>query len=191
MHLTGMTRAAYFSVNKNDDSIYMERVDHDKEAAAALLERARSVITSAEPPPRLSEDPDWWQCRGCQYHGICHGPEAPLVNCRTCAHSTPVLDGKHGEWRCERGHSLIVDLPKNGCVEHRYIPVLLEKFAEPVDADGDRVEYRNKLTGAMFSNGELSSAEIRAVKDKAMLGQERVDQTIRTLREEFGGVYAG
>ncbi len=191
MHLTGMTRAAYFSVNKNDDSIYMERVEHDKDGAEALLERALSVITSAEPPPRLSEDPDWWQCRGCHFHGICHGTDAPLVNCRTCAHSTPVLDGKHGEWRCERGHSLIIDLPKNGCADHRYIPVLLEKFAEPVDASDNSVEYRNTTTGLRFSNGELSSTEIRACKDKAMLGQERVDPTLRQLREDFGATYAG
>ena len=191
MHLTDMVRAAYISVNKNDDSIYLERVEHDKDAAEALLERARNVITSPEPPPRINEDAEWFQCKMCRFSSICHGTAAPLVNCRTCAHSTPVLDGKVGEWKCERGYSLIKDLPKNGCVEHRYIPILLERFAEPVDADGASVTYRNKLTGLPFSNGELASTEIRALADKKMLGQERVDPTIKMLREEFGGVYAG
>ena len=190
MHLTGMKRAAYVSVNKNDDSIYLERIEHDKDAAEALVERARRIITSAEPPPRINDDPEWFQCKMCRFSGICHGTDAPLVNCRTCAHSTPVLDGKPGEWRCERGHSLIIDLPKNGCAEHRYIPILLEKFAEPVDAGDNFVEYRNRLTGVQFNNGELASTEIRACKDKAMLGQERVDPDLKALREEFGGVYA-
>lgn len=186
-----LDRGVYFSIDKATDSIYMERIELDKDRAHQLLERAHYVITSAEPPPRLSEDAEHHVCRFCEFAGICHGTDAPLVNCRTCAHSTPLPTGENGRWDCARGRAEIHSRPKAGCKEHRYIPILLERFAEPVDADGTNVEYRNKLTGERFSNGELSSAEIRACADKRMLGQERIDPTIKELREEFGGAYAG
>lgn len=226
MHLTGMKRAAYISVNKNSDEIYLERIEHDKEAAVALIERANRVINSPEPPPRISEDAEWWQCKSCRFAGICHGTDVPLVNCRTCAHSTPISDGNSAPWTCairrtewkeygtekrhlglyhgerwikwlkqdekrEHDQAISVEEQRAGCVDHRYIPTLLEKFADQVDVAGTNVEYQNRLTGTLFSNGELSSAEIRALNDKAMLGQERVDPVLKRLRNEFGGTYAG
>jgi CRISPR/Cas system-associated exonuclease Cas4 (RecB family) len=196
MLLGELTRAVYISVNKNDDSLHVERVELEKDLAQAALERVGRIIFAAEPPPRISDDRDWWQCKSCSYFESCHGTDAPLVNCRTCAHSTPERDGG---WSCAAGRPEIGKQPKVGCGKHRFIPVLLSNFAEPVDASGGRVRYRNRLTGAEFVNGDLtrdesldlSSVEIRAVRDKAMLGQERVDPTIRELREEFGGMYAG
>lgn len=192
MLLGELKRACYISVNKNSDDIYLERIEIDKEAAQKLVDRVGMIIFSSEPPPRISEDADWWQCRNCTYRDNCHGTDAPLVNCRTCAHSTPESVEGMPIWRCEIsdcGGELMTADPRKGCPSHRYIPALLEKFAEPVDASGNAVEYRNKLTGATFSNGELSSAEIRACTDKKMLGQERVDPNLKQLREEFGGVY--
>ena len=57
MHLTDMTRAVYLMVNKNDDSIYTERVHYDKAKALALIEKAQTVIDAPEPLERISEDP--------------------------------------------------------------------------------------------------------------------------------------
>lgn len=189
MLLSELTRAVYISVNKNDDAIYLERVRLDKERAQALLDRAGGIIFSTEPPPRISDSREWWQCASCKYVEHCHGTAAPLVNCRTCAHSTPLTDGR---WLCEKHKARLGETAQRaGCTSHRYIPALLERFAEMVDADGESVEYRNKLTGATFSNGELSSAEIRACQDKAMLGQERVDPALKELRQQFGGTYVG
>ncbi len=192
MHLTGMERALYVSVNKNTDESYIERVHYDKDFAQAALERVEKIIFSPEPPPRISEDPAWYECKLCTYHPLCHGTTAPLVNCRTCAHSTPQAEGG---WRCERGNDEVHDAPKAGCAEHRYIPMLLERFAEQVDADEkhNKVTYRSKITGAEFVNGagrnHCTSQEIRDLEDKAMLGQERVDDTVRGLRR-MGGRYA-
>jgi hypothetical protein len=131
----------------------------------------------------------------CEFRGLCHSTTAPLVNCRTCAHSTPEEDGT---WSCAREELEVASSPKAGCSEHRYIPILLDRFAELADADDLRnlVMYRNKVTGAEFVNGFgssdfVSSAEIRALADKSMLGQECSDPTIKELRKDFGGVYAG
>ncbi len=37
-----------------------------------ILERARRIAQSKNPPERLSNRPDHWQCKMCQYTGECH-----------------------------------------------------------------------------------------------------------------------
>lgn len=188
MALAEIDRGVYVSVCKDNDSIYLERVHLDKEHAAKVIKRAERIIFASEPPPRISEDADYYVCRYCEFKDICHGTAAPLVNCRTCAHSTPLPDGG---WGCAKENVPVIESrPRLGCGDHRFIPILLEKFSEPIDADGGSVTYRNKLTGETFVNGELSSAEIRACSDKRMLGQERIDPVIKQLREKFGATYA-
>jgi len=161
--LTGMTRANYIAVCKDDDSIYHERVHADPDEGQALLQRAESVVFAPEPPPRISQDPSWFQCYGCQHHGLCHGATVPLVHCRTCAHATPAPDG---QWLCEFHNSYLTEaVQRVGCSDHRFIPVLLERIGELVDASQEQnwVRYRRK-DGSVLINGEegMSSAEIAA-----------------------------
>jgi hypothetical protein len=74
---------------------------------------------------------------------------------------------------------------KEGCQEHRYIPILLANFAEMLDGNSEQnwVKYRNTLTGAEFYNGDLSSAEIHACQDKRAIG----DAGVQSFRHGFGG----
>jgi hypothetical protein len=173
MGLTGMDRALYFAVCKNDDSIYTERVEFDSVEFAKIMERAERVIKAAEPPLRCSNDPSWYVCKMCDFHPMCHGEEAPDVNCRTCAHSTPVTDIEGGAWDCkEFGQvGLIAQRESHRCSSHRYIPILLERFATQKDyANGDVVYEQEHGT---FANGQgqgaLSSLEIKACEQKVML----------------------
>ena len=190
MGLRELSRALYFAVNKNTDEIYTERVKFDKVAFAKIMERAVSVITSPEPPEKISEDAAWWQCKGCQFAAQCHGTAAPLVNCRTCAHSTPDVNQDGGVWVCERYRAPIPDYQQRiGCPEHRYIPILLRNFGEMVDANTEAnwVEYQNKATGKRFWNGDLSSQEIRACQDKRILGDEGMAEFRREFKAEVIG----
>lgn len=185
MHLADLDRALYFAVNKDTDAIYTERVEHDKTAAQELVDRAERVIRAAEPPPRISDDPAWFECKFCRFRPLCHGTAAPEANCRTCAHATPLMEG-NGWWRCAR-HDGEIGLrnQRQGCKDHRYIPPLLSTFAEPADMEGDGVRYRMKDGGGEFVNGAPSagftSAEIRAAQDKRAL----VDSDVRDLRQQF------
>lgn len=171
MGLRGYERAAYFAVCKETDEIYMERVHFDRTEFDRLMKRAESIVFASEPPERISNDATWWQCKMCQFHGQCHGTSAPIVNCRTCAHSTPE---QSGTWSCARNQQEIKLVPKQGCADHRHIPIMLRNFAEMTDANSEQnwVQYRNTLTGATFWNGDLSSQEIRNCQDKRMLGDE-------------------
>ena len=184
MHLTEMTRAAYIVVCKETDDLYFERVEYDEAFALGLIERAGRVIFAAEPPARISTDPDWWECKTCLFFEHCHGTAAPAVSCRTCVHVTPMPDGT---WRCElHDKTLSVDEQRMGCADHRFIPALLANFAELLDAENNNVRYRNKLTGVEFVNGDrpgYSSAEIAACADKRALGDDEID----ALRDEFDG----
>jgi hypothetical protein len=173
MGLTGMDRAVYMAVNKNDDTLYVERVEFDKAAFDKLRERAERVITAAEPPQKLSNDPSWWTCKMCDFHDHCHGEKAPAVNCRTCCHSTPEMDGD-GKWSCASMQSEIGLIGQRiGCDSHRYIPILLQNFATQTDyVDGD-VMYTG-LDGVAFGNGDnpgsLKSKDIRNLQDKSLIG---------------------
>lgn len=173
MGLAGMERAMYLCVNKNTDEIYTERVRFDHAEFDRLMQRAERVITAAEPPLRCSDDPSWYVCKMCDFHSICHGQDAPEVNCRTCAHATAELDGD-ARWSCTRwACDIPEDAQRKGCSEHRYIPILLERFATQKDVvDGD-VMYQTPA-GGVFANGEpnngaLASTEIFGCESKAML----------------------
>jgi hypothetical protein len=173
MGYTGMERALYMAVNKNTDELYAERVDFDPVEFAKLKARAERVIRAAEPPLRVSNDPSWFVCKMCDFHAHCHGEAAPAVNCRTCAHATPFMDGDDGEWICEaKTNTITVETQRTGCGQHRYIPILLEKFATQKDYVNGDVVYSTP-TGDFANgdpaNGALASQEIRDCQQKVML----------------------
>jgi hypothetical protein len=173
MGYTGMERALYMAVNKNTDELYAERVDFDPVEFAKLKARAERVIRAAEPPLRVSNDPSWFVCKMCDFHEHCHGEAAPAVNCRTCAHATPEMDGE-ARWSCaQHGDEAWkhVSMAK-GCKSHRYIPILLERFATQKDYVNGDVVYTTPtgdFANGEPSNGALASQEIRACEQKVML----------------------
>lgn len=182
MGLTGMERAFYLVENKDTSALYQERVHFDAVEFYRLRARALRVITAAEPPPRLSADPAWFACKWCHFHAQCHGTDAPGVNCRTCAHSTPELDGD-ARWSCALHKRDIGGIGAQlvGCEGHRYIPILLERIGEQTGAadepDGNAaVSYRTPA-GEVFVNGappNFASAEIAAARYKSELGSPDV-----------------
>ncbi|WP_419833513.1 hypothetical protein [Endozoicomonas atrinae] len=180
-----LTRAFYIAVNKNTDELYGERIRLDPEAGKGIIERADAIIASDRPLQKIHEDPSWYQCKFCNHHGVCHGEEAPVVNCRTCMHSTPV---DNGEWHCVR-HDMEIPraVQKTGCELHLYNPYLLEQFAEPVDSGEYWIRYRLKSTGEEFvtgtDRGQFSSHEIKAVEDKSLL----TDEKLNGLKDQFDG----
>lgn len=173
MGYTGMDRAMYMAVNKNTDDLYTEWVHFDPVEFAKLKARAERVITANEPPLRISNDPSWFVCKMCDFHEHCHGEAAPAVNCRTCAHSTAELGGD-SKWSCQMDGGLPdVVFQRHGCKSHRYIPILLEKFATQTDYVNGDVVYTD-AAGLKFANGEgpgaLTSQEIRTAESKSLLG---------------------
>lgn len=162
MHGTGIDRALYVAVCKDNDRIYTERVRYDKEAAEKLVARGKRVALSERMPPPISTDPSWFQCKFCDAHSFCHETHLTKhVNCRTCAHATPKDDST---WHCERYDSPIeVEYQHQGCQAHTLHPDLVpwRMF------DGGDWTAVYEVNGKKVKNGEgkISSAELIANAD--------------------------
>lgn len=196
MAWTGMLRALYMAVCKDDDRLHLERVDYDADAAEALFAKAQRVIDAAEPPPRVSDDPAWYECKWCDYADLCHGQAVPVPHCRTCLHATPE---PNGTWSCARHQAgdIPIQWQKRGCDAHRYIPALLSNWAEVVDADEENnlVAYALRGERGTFVNGpppdHVSSAEIHAAQDKRALCAVTSEPDLAALRAEYGATIVG
>lgn len=176
MGYTGMERAAYMAVNKDTDELYFERIDFDPIEFAKIKARAERIIRSAEPPLRISNDPSFYQCKFCDHWDVCHGVKAPAVSCRTCAHSTPEMDGDR-RWSCQAfGMDIDLDSQREShqCASHRYIPILLAKAGEQVDTaevDGQLQVLYKSDSGEIWSqcHGTMTSNEIARMDDITMV----------------------
>ena len=130
------------------------RTDFQPEVYEALIEKAKRIVFSSEAPMRISNKPEGFPCRWCDFKDNCHGTKAARVNCRSCAHSTAQEDGT---WRCDyHGKRLSIKDQRAGCPKHLYIPDLLP-YADVVDMDQDA----NTITymtpgGQKFTNAETN-----------------------------------
>ena len=125
MGVFGLKQAVYIGVNKNDDDMYIETVEFEEQCFKNFSERAATIIDAPEPPPKISNNPSWYQCKFCDHHAVCHGEASPLKNCRTCAHSTPI---ENAEWHCEKDRTkafpiIPVETIKTGCNDYIQHPM--------------------------------------------------------------------
>ena len=186
-----LERSAFVFVCKDTDEIHVARFAFNAKAFDALIEKARAIVLAPEPPPRLSEDPAWYQCKFCPFHAHCHDDAVPAPTCRSCAHATPRMDG-NARWTCDLDPSsprdLAVDEQRTGCPQHRFIPSTA-RWIEILQVDGNDLSCRNRLTGAEFLYGDAgySSAELHAAAAKENIGDDSVDE----IRAAFDGRVAG
>lgn len=185
MHGLGIDRALYVAVCKDDDRLHTERVKLDKDVAKSLIDRGRRIVASDRLPPPISTDPNWYQCKFCPAHDLCHGSRLTKeVNCRTCAHSTAKLDGT---WRCEahEADGIPVDFQRVGCEDHVLHPDLVPWAQGESDSRWIAVYM---IDGKPVRNGHgdarcYTSREIVA-DPSACAG---ADKTIEYLRARMGG----
>lgn len=140
------------------------RTNENKRRAESLKNRALTIITSRLPMVKVSTSPAYFECKMCDHYSLCHGDGLPQMNCRTCCHSTPELDGYAGRWTCALYQcDISEDQQRVGCPSHVVIPQLIAEHAEAIDADCDPVkwvEYKTK-DGRVLRNGgdELKTVE--------------------------------
>lgn len=137
MHYAGLDRHYLVCVTPGARGWTSVRTEADPVHAEVMRQRAERIIFTDEAPPRIG-GPDFYLCRWCDMHALCHGKEVMAErNCRTCLHVTPVRDGT---WRCEKfGHMLSKVDQEAGCSEHRFLPSLVP--GEQVDAGHDAIVY--------------------------------------------------
>jgi hypothetical protein len=156
---TGIERAFYAAVCKDDDRYHFERIRYDQKHAMAAIARGH-LITGADrlPEPCAGGSPDWYLCKFCPAHSFCWGDKvARQVNCRTCAHFT----ARETDVHCTRWDAVIPsDHQKAGCPSHVMHPDLIP--AELIGGDGINAEY--KINGHVVTNGEGGVSSVDLVK---------------------------
>jgi hypothetical protein len=154
MGLKGLTRAFYLAKCKDTDELYSERIDFDPVHFAAIMAKAERILKADEPPAKIDERPDYYLCRMCSRHAVCHEDKPPLRNCRTCLHS---MTGPTGAWHCARHQiELTAQHQEAGCPHHLYLPGLVP--GEQIDAD----ETRETVTYRMADGSEWTDGQERA-----------------------------
>lgn len=135
MHGMKLERAVLWVVCKNTDRVHMERIRYDQAEAERLIAKGQRVVEAEQAPVRVSEDPEWFECRFCTFREVCHEGQVHQVerNCRTCISSTACPDGT---WRCElKETELDLDAQKAGCPSHLLRPDYMPQGWEAVEAD--------------------------------------------------------
>jgi len=159
MLATGIDRALYFAVCKDDDRIYTERVKLDREYAKKITDQATTLSLADRMPPPISTDPGWYQCKFCPAHDLCHGSKKTnQVNCRTCAHSTAKEDGS---WHCAKWDAPIPEQAQRvGCRSHVLHPDLVPWKMVAEQNTESSAAY--EIAGKIYLNGEdgLDSREM-------------------------------
>ena len=116
MGWSGFAWGLYYAVNKNTDEVYIAVVPFRVELYEQYTDRARSIIESNTPPPRVSEDPSWYICRFCDFKRVCHEQATPDKNCRTCTRCELRMASDSHAWHCGHWRS---DIPqeytRKGC----------------------------------------------------------------------------
>lgn len=106
----------YCATDKNDDDLYFEVVELDWKQADQSLVKAEEIIYAQEPPPKISHNPAYYECKMCSVSDICHDGASVEKNCRSCKCAEPI---ENAEWKCTRFNQTI---PKNflpiGCEYH-------------------------------------------------------------------------
>jgi hypothetical protein len=49
------------------------RTEFDPVAFTVLRDKAERILSARAPLARLSNDPSWYACKWCSWHGECHG----------------------------------------------------------------------------------------------------------------------
>lgn len=194
MHYSGMTRALYLAVNKDNDEVHAERIKYDAPFAAKLEAKAERIINSTQPPERIAERRDDYRCRFCPAKSLCHGstppePAVPIVrrSCRQCCHATPEANGT---WFCGLHKRTLGDMDqRDACDQHLLIPGLIN-FAEPIDAhktpEGfDVIEFRNLEDGAIWHHGNDPNAGHYTSADLMTFPAPFVGVTPATMTKSF------
>ena len=180
---TLIDRALYVAVNKNDDEYYTERVRLDIDFAKSLVDKAGRIVNSEEPPPPISTDPSWYQCKFCPALAICHhGEPTKEANCRTCVHSTLKPSGM---WQCERWDTEIPrEVEQKGCRSHVVRPHLVPWELVPEKCTDNTACYIVRGQEVMIGEEGYTLAEV-------LSGGKLNDEKVDLVREVFDGEIVG
>ena len=172
MRGSGLERALYVAVCKDDDQIYTERIKHNPESSKKFIQRGHRLALTERMPEPLSTDSTWYECKLCSGYEFCHVSKCTKeVNCRTCANSTAELDST---FTCEIGPcSIPYEVQVVGCQRHVLHPDLVpwerkgsEEAWEAVYVINGADVRNGKPKKGVFSSVEILEKPVACANDK-------------------------
>lgn len=70
---SGITRHYLTCSTPGERETISVRTNEDPEHAMMLRDRAKRIINARAPLAKISNNPAWYVCRFCSFHGVCHG----------------------------------------------------------------------------------------------------------------------
>jgi hypothetical protein len=109
----------YCAVNKDTDELHFEIVPLNWLEADDLFRKAEGIVFSQTRPPKIAMTDAFFDCKYCDFAGLCHRNEAPTINCRSCRNAFPV---ENAEWFCQVHNAIIPkDVIPVGCASYARI----------------------------------------------------------------------
>lgn len=108
MLFSGIDRAFYVALNKDDERYYVRRIKPDLKIQSEIMLRIKVLLEADLRPAGVSEDIEGFPCRWCDLNQVCYDYKPPLKNCRSCEFSHPLEEGK---WGCAY-HKKELSLPQ-------------------------------------------------------------------------------
>lgn len=88
----------YCAVNKETDELYFEIVELDFRQADDLFRKAENIVFAQTRPSKIAQTDTFFDCKYCDFAGLCHRGEVPTKNCRSCRNAFAV---ENAEWFCQ------------------------------------------------------------------------------------------
>lgn len=146
------TKRHYLTVQTPGGRQYTScRTDYNKAIAESIITKAKVIIfDNWNIPEKLSNKREFYLCKWCEFSGICHDGDIPLVHCKTCRYSDPI---KNGERHCHYKNTVIDNskLNDDNCLFHIYNPALIPGVTL-IEQQEDGCIYKVRNNGFNFAN---------------------------------------
>ncbi|MBP7243215.1 hypothetical protein [Amaricoccus sp.] len=152
MAALGIARGAYVATCKDDEAVYIERIQLDVEEANRQEARVERLVAAHDAPLKIADNAERPPCRFCRHKALCFEAAMPRRHCRTCLHFAFGRDGA--------GHCMRFDEPRSpqrqqegrDCPAHLYLPALVPGEQIDADPEAETVTYRMQ-SGAIWVDG--------------------------------------
>jgi hypothetical protein len=198
MHCSKTTRHYMTITTPGGRDAISIRTEYNAAVAKLIIEKAQRIIFGDTLPAKISESPEFYKCKFCDHHSVCHDKEFPLVNCKTCRYLVPVKDGQH---HCHLKKEIIPEEYLNvSCNKHIYNPALIQ--AKLIEHQKDCCIYQLENTVVFFADcyasgmpelkdkyGDLLIYPSSGLRDKIKYLDNLLDKNTVKIQKEFDGEF--
>ncbi len=98
MIYSGLNRALYVALCKDDEDYHIERIKPDPEVQKEIQEKLAKLIEANTPPVGISPDGKAFGCKWCDMRSVCVKEKPPIRTCRSCKWVEVLPEGE--KWVC-------------------------------------------------------------------------------------------